>query len=520
MSRKSVSAALFSVLTLMGWPLRSQEAGSVPLAEPGPKIVNGVPVAGFPSVGTFFTGTGYCTATLIGCNTVLTAAHCICDDPNTGQILPGAQCSQRADLLNPANKLVYFHSAGLFGVGSVTVNPAFQFGQTSDLAVVRLASSVTGIAPSAINTFAKPALGTTGTIVGFGQTEDPTSGAGIKRAGSLTVASCAAAGINAINHICATLPSPPGTAAGTCHGDSGGPLFVDMGSGPVLAGTTSGGDSSSPNCTGTNHLWFADVFKDRTWIASAVGSDLGTTACGGISAAGGPNSSIEGAIGTLSPTHQSDDLSFTVPPGISRLRVGMTAENYLTNDFNLYLKRGAAATTTNFDCKSDGIGTLAFCEVINPIADTWHILANGVAGPGGEYEVVTTLFSDSTPIPCVRDADTACVQNGRFEIKVNWNNDGGSGAGHIMSFGGQRTEGNESAFYYFQAPTNFEMGVKVLNACIPAFGNKFWVFVSGLTDQGWQVTVRDSQTGATRTYNNARHHLSSTFADVAAFDCS
>jgi len=89
-----------------------------------------------------------------------------------------------------------------------------------------------------------------------------------------------------------------------------------------------------------------------------------------------------------------------------------------------------------------------------------------------------------------------------------------------MSFGGQRAEGLESAFYFFQSPTNFEMGVKVLNACIPAFGDKFWVFISGLTDQGWQVTIRDTQTGAIKTYSNARGHLSTTFSDTAAFTCT
>jgi hypothetical protein len=63
------------------------------------------------------------------------------------------------------------------------------------------------------------------------------------------------------------------------------------------------------------------------------------------------------------------------------------------------------------------------------------------------------------------------------------------------------------------------MGVKVLNACVPILGNHFWVYSSGLTDQGWEVTVRDVNTGAIRNYSNANGHLSSTFADTGAFDC-
>ena len=346
------------------------------------------------------------------------------------------------------------------------------------------------------------------------------SGSGIKRAGPLSVASCAAAGINPSNHVCATLNAPLGSTSGTCHGDSGGPLFVDFGSGMVVAGTTSGGDSQSQNCTPPNHLWFADVFKDRSWITSVAGGDLGTSACGGIPAAGGPNTAISGALGALSSTHPSEVLALTVPAGMSRLRVGVTADNYLVNDFNLYVKRSGTPTTTSFDCKSDGIGTLAFCDIPSPSAGIWQFLVDGVSGPGGEYELVTTLFAQSGAVPCVRDPDTACLQNDRFEVKISWNNSSGSGNGKVMSFGGQRAESAEAAFYYFQSATNFEMGIKVLNACIPAFGNKFWVFVSGLTDQGWDVTIRDTQTGAVKTYSNPRGHLSVTFADTAAFNCS
>lgn len=121
--------------------------------------------------------------------------------------------------------------------------------------------------------------------------------------------------------------------------------------------------------------------------------------------------------------------------------------------------------------------------------------------------------------PCVRDADTACLLANRFEVEVDWQTSASSGVGQVMSFGGQRTENEESVFWWFFSPTNFEMGVKVLNACVPFLGNKYWVFVSGLTDQGWTVHVRDTQTGATRTYANAVGHLSTTFADTSAFNC-
>lgn len=117
---------------------------------------------------------------------------------------------------------------------------------------------------------------------------------------------------------------------------------------------------------------------------------------------------------------------------------------------------------------------------------------------------------------CVKAADTACLQSGRFEVKVDWATST-TGTGQVMSFNGQRAENNESAFWWFFSPTNFEMGVKVLDAC--TLNGKFWVYTSGLTDQGWTVHVRDTVTGATQIYSNAVGHLSSTFADTSAFSC-
>lgn len=118
---------------------------------------------------------------------------------------------------------------------------------------------------------------------------------------------------------------------------------------------------------------------------------------------------------------------------------------------------------------------------------------------------------------CVPDAQTACLQNGRFEVRVQFQTYTTNGDALVQLFNGQRAESTESAFFTFFSATNFEMGVKVLFAC--PLSNTWWVFASGLTDQGWTVTVRDVQTGAQQTYTNALGHLSTTFADTGAFDC-
>lgn len=110
-------------------------------------------------------------------------------------------------------------------------------------------------------------------------------------------------------------------------------------------------------------------------------------------------------------------------------------------------------------------------------------------------------FLSPTAGACVRNATTACLLGNRFEVKVTWQTASGSGAGSAMSFGGQRAETDQSVFFWFFDPANFEMGVKMVNACTPPF-NAFWIFVSGLTNQGYIVTIRDTLTDRVRVVSN------------------
>lgn len=120
--------------------------------------------------------------------------------------------------------------------------------------------------------------------------------------------------------------------------------------------------------------------------------------------------------------------------------------------------------------------------------------------------------------PCVPGNETACLLGGRFEVKVDWETVDGTGTAEVMSFGGERAESDESVFMWFFGPQNFEMGIKMVDACVPPF-NSFWAFQSGLTNQGYTVRIRDTVTDAVRTYSNPRGTLPTTTADTSAFDC-
>jgi hypothetical protein len=118
---------------------------------------------------------------------------------------------------------------------------------------------------------------------------------------------------------------------------------------------------------------------------------------------------------------------------------------------------------------------------------------------------------------CVEDSETACLIGGRFQVRVSYVNASSSGIGTVMSFSGTRAESDESVFLYFTGPTNFEMGLKILQAC--SLNNHFWVFIGGLTNQGWVVNILDTATGHTATYSNPLNRLTPTTADTAALTC-
>jgi hypothetical protein len=112
-----------------------------------------------------------------------------------------------------------------------------------------------------------------------------------------------------------------GTGANTCQGDSGGPLFVDLGSGSVLAGTTSGG--FSVNCLPNDHSYDANLVVYRDWIAAAAAGDLGTSGCGGIPPVDTPGAIATEFTGELGPARPFALESVGVAPGTAELRVAL-----------------------------------------------------------------------------------------------------------------------------------------------------------------------------------------------------
>ncbi len=116
--------------------------------------------------------------------------------------------------------------------------------------------------------------------------------------------------------------------------------------------------------------------------------------------------------------------------------------------------------------------------------------------------------------PCVESETTLCLNNGRFQVEVDWRAPGTAATAATaipLEFA------PESGLFYFSSPGNIEMLVKVLNACNPVLGNKYWVFYAATTNVEFTMTVIDTQTGVVQVYHNPENTPAAPVQDTNAF---
>jgi hypothetical protein len=371
-----------------------------------PRIVNGLMSFGDPTTGALLVGPSpdqaneYCSGTLVGCSTFVTAAHCVCD-------ATGSACQSGPAAPDTSEWLVFLQHAGFFEVSSIAIQPDFDFPE-HDVAVITLAEPVRGISPTPLAA-ADPPLGTEGTIVGFGQSSGSAGDYGVKQRGTVVTAACGddlPPGLLCWDFL--SPQGPPGSNSNTCNGDSGGPLFVDDGDVRTLAGITSGGDAS--DCLPVDHSYDTSVATERAYIEAHAGADLENTTCGAdtVSQVGDAVTQVIGFTQRLDAGKAQQAHSFEVPADLAELRVALNATEEPGGDVDLYVRQGTPPTTTEWDCRAYGSNQWGFCDFPDPAAGTWHVLVKRYAG-ASTYQVTATLFAgegEEPPPPPVGDAQT------------------------------------------------------------------------------------------------------------------
>jgi len=127
------------------------------------------------------------------------------------------------------------------------------------------------------------------------------------------------------------------------------------------------------------------------------------------------------------------------------------------------------------------------------------------------YTAEADAATDTTPAPCVADANTLCLSGGRFKVSVAWVTSNQNGRGTTVPLTGNP----DSGLFYFFAASNIEMLIKVINGC--SLNNSYWVFFAATTNVQMAVTVVDTTTGKTRVYFNPLNQAAVPIQDTGAF---
>ena len=237
------------------------DAVSQPPPEPAPIYGGTISAPGaWPTAVEIIAGTIRCTGTLVAPNVVLTAAHCLADDPPIDNLF----VRTGNDTNQPDTPLIPVTSYG--------VDPEFCSGDSCksdihDYGYLILGQSL-AIPPTRVITDQDEwdeamEVGHLITLVGYGLTESMTV-VGVKREVEVTISSFSSSGLEF---------QGGGDGKDTCQGDSGGPAFLALESGEVvLAGITSRGYTCGKGG------FYAVPYGGLCWLKQSSGLDL-TNGC-------------------------------------------------------------------------------------------------------------------------------------------------------------------------------------------------------------------------------------------------
>ena len=129
-----------------------------------------------------------------------------------------------------------------------------------------------------------------------------------------------------------------------------------------------------------------------------------------------------------------------------------------------------------------------------------------------ELQVASIRSHESGPaaVLCEPGTTVLCLQDGRYRVTLEWSAPDGDGAAARVS----DAQTSEAGLFFFFAPVNWEVLVKVLDGC--EVNGHHWVSAASATDMGLELVVHDMRSRAERRYVKAAGEPEA-FTDTSAF---
>ena len=141
------------------------------------------------------------------------------------------------------------------------------------------------------------------------------------------------------------------------------------------------------------------------------------------------------------------------------------------------------------------------------------VAAEGPPPPPGGGASPFAYFGGGELPECLPTANALCLNRGRFHATVDWRTAAGSGhAGVVVPAAA------DSGNFYFFHPDNWELTLKVLDACSFTIQPRYWVFFTVLSNVEYTLKVTDTQTGRSRQYFNPQGRVATPVLDIESFD--
>ena len=245
--------------------------------------------------------------------------------------------------------------------------------------------------------------------------------------------------------------------------------------------------------------------------------DIEAASNGAWSTAGGCGGGIAGIGGpsfTIAPNTYRDESYFPAQSGAVQMRKNTCATGLSINTFRTGLAHelGHVLGLGHPDTAQSTHSTTSSAEWNAALMKSSAATTTLVPQTDDIQAIQYYYGSGSGGAPCVANATTLCMNNGRFSASGTFRTAAGQ-TGAFMAV--PVATAPDSGLFWFFAPSNLEMLIKVLNGC--GLNSRYWVFFSAGTNVEFTVTVTDTQTGAVKTYSNPLNTAAAPVQDTSAF---